>query len=162
MSEIGKESIYSFSRTENLGLPYSTFISPDRAEGLQDLIDRVESLELENANLRDRLQDLEGQAEQRIKDIEITFKSILNLRAGLEKLERKEPSEKTTKPYLDKIAARLIELRSTGRPAGLALQDAAKLLDLTGARMSQLRPTIEADRRFRIEQRGRRKIICLR
>ena len=56
MSEIGKESIYSFSRTENLGLPYSTFISPDRAEGLQDLIDRVESLELENANLRDRLQ----------------------------------------------------------------------------------------------------------
>jgi len=162
MSHISKESIYSFPRTENLGLPYSTFISPDRAEGLQDLIDRVESLELENANLRDRLQDLEGQAEQRIKDIEITFKSILNLRAGLEKLERKEPSEKTTKPYLDKIAARLIELRSTGRPAGLALQDAAKLLDLTKGRISHLRPAIEADRRFRIEQRGRKKIICLR
>ena len=162
MPKLGKESIYSFSRTENFGLPYSAFISPDRADDLQDLRDRVESLELENANLRDRLQDLEGQAEQRIKDIEITFKSLLNLRTGLEKLERKEPSEQTTKPYLDKIAARLIELRCTGRPAGLALQDAAKLLDLTKGRISHLKPAIEADRRFRIEQRGKRKIICLR
>jgi len=56
MPKLGKESIYSFSRTENFGLPYSAFISPDRADDLQDLRDRVESLELENANLRDRLQ----------------------------------------------------------------------------------------------------------
>ena len=162
MSQIGKQKIYSFPHKENVGLPYSTFISPDRAEDLQDLRDRMESLELENANLRDRVKDLESQAAVRIKDIEITFRSLHEIRTKLAKLEQKEPSEKTTKPYLDKIAARLVQLRSTGRPAGLALQDAAKLLDLTGARMSQLRPSIEADRRFRIEQRGRRKIICLR
>ena len=161
MSKICKESIYSFSRTENLGQPYSTFISPDtapsRADDLQDLRDRVETLELENANLRKEIAEMD-------EAIKFDFQDIRDLSRLVAVLYEKKtaPTEKTTKPYLDRIAARLVELRSTGRPAGLALQDAAKLLDLTGARMSQLRPTIEADRRFRIEQRGRRKIICLR
>jgi len=161
MTPISEEDINTFPHTGKVVLPYSTFLSPDtapsRADDLQDLRDRVETLEQENANLRKKIADIN-------KAIKYDFQEIGDLSRLVAVLYEKKtaPTEKTTKPYLDRIAARLVELRSTGRPAGLALQDVAKLLDLTKGRISHLRPAIEADRRFRIEQRGRKKIICLR
>ena len=49
MPKLGKESIYSFSRTENL--PYSTFLS-QAGEDIPEILERLTALELENASLK--------------------------------------------------------------------------------------------------------------
>jgi len=178
MSEIGKESIYSFSRTENLGLPYSTSISPDRAEGLQDLIslvgrlqDEVKQLQEDREKDREEIDSLRSQIaevdNQRENEFSHLNEHLVNtvVRVGVLERELKAkkaaPTEKTL-PHLDKLAAHLKKKRDAKLFPVIGFKEASQLLGISKRRALQLQPTIKADKRFSIHTRGKTLYIQLR
>lgn len=120
-------------------------------EGIQPLQDEVAQLRDENAK---RKKDLE--------ESQIFFgRDLALMRQRMSKIEHKEPLDRTTKLHLDEIAARLMDLEIAGRPPSMSHREVAALLGLTRGRVSQLRLAIAKDGRFRIEAKGKKRLICL-
>jgi len=163
MSHISKESIYSFSRTENL--PYSTFLS-QAGEDIPEILERLTALELENASLKADIASLREAIARQEKEIDCQFKTSIVLSEQIiglrERAEAKKaaPTEKTL-PHLDKLAGHLGEKKKRGVPALMGFREAAQVSGLTKQRISQLRPAIEADGRFTIQSRGKKLYIGL-
>ena len=161
MDTIIADGINNFPYGENVSLE-DQLITLTYAQ-LQDLVVRavqegIQPLQDEVAQLREDI----IQSKKDLAESQLFFgRELAHMRQRMSKIEHKEPLDQTVKPYLDKIAARLMDLRIAGRPPAMSYREVAALLGLTRGRVSQLQPVIAQDGRFRIEAKGRKKLICL-
>lgn len=111
-------------------------------------------LQAENQALRLEIAELREEMAQLRSDL---MMGIALDRQRLAKLEGKAaaPTNKTVQ-YLDRLADHLTDLRKNGRP-GIGYLEAARFLGITKARISQLKPTIKEDGRFRLDKHPTKK-----